>query len=46
VTNIELSENGDFMHHYIASMFLPHTDFALFPEVSRRLNALFKGGIS
>jgi uncharacterized 2Fe-2S/4Fe-4S cluster protein (DUF4445 family) len=46
VTNIELSENGDFMHHYIASMFLPHTDSALFPEASRRLNELSKGGIS
>jgi len=46
VTNIELSENGDFMHHYIASMFLPHTDSALFPEVSRRLNELSKGGTS
>jgi uncharacterized 2Fe-2S/4Fe-4S cluster protein (DUF4445 family) len=46
VTNIELSENGDFMHHYIASMFLPHTESALFPEASRRLNELSKGGIS
>jgi uncharacterized 2Fe-2S/4Fe-4S cluster protein (DUF4445 family) len=46
VTNIELSENADFMHHYIASMFLPHTESALFPESSRRLNELFKGGIS
>ncbi|MBA4422461.1 MAG: hypothetical protein C0390_05080 [Syntrophus sp. (in: bacteria)] len=46
VTNIELSENGDFMHHYIASMFLPHTDSTLFPEASRRLNALSKGGTS
>jgi uncharacterized 2Fe-2S/4Fe-4S cluster protein (DUF4445 family) len=46
VTNIELSENGDFMHHYIASMFLPHTESALFPEASRRLNELSKGGNS
>ena len=45
VTNIELSENGDFMNHYIASMFLPHTESALFPEASRRLNELSKGGI-
>ena len=44
VTNIELSENGDFMNHYIASMFLPHTDSSLFPEASRRLNELSKGG--
>lgn len=45
VTNIELSENGDFMHHYIASMFLPHTETALFPEAIRRLNELSKGGV-
>jgi len=44
VTNIELSENGDFMNHYIASMFLPHTDSSLFPEATRRLNELSKGG--
>jgi len=44
VTNIELSENGDFMNHYIAAMFLPHTDASLFPEASRRLNELAKGG--
>lgn len=46
VTNIELSENGDFMNHYIAAMFLPHTDSSLFPEASRRLNELSKGGIN
>lgn len=46
VTNIELSENGDFMNHYIASMFLPHTDSSLFPEASRRLSELSKGGIN
>jgi len=45
VTNIELSESGDFMHHYIASMFLPHTETALFPEAIRRLNELSKGGV-
>ena len=45
VTNIELSENGDFMNHYIAAMFLPHTDSSLFPEASRRLKELSKGGI-
>jgi uncharacterized 2Fe-2S/4Fe-4S cluster protein (DUF4445 family) len=44
VTNVELSESGDFMHHYVASMFLPHTEAALFPEVSRRINELSKGG--
>ena len=44
VTNIELSENSDFMNHYIAAMFLPHTDASLFPETSRRLNELSKKG--
>lgn len=44
VTNIELSENGDFMNHYMAAMFLPHTDASLFPEASRRLNERSKGG--
>ena len=38
ITNIELSENVDFMEHYTASMFLPHTDAGLFTSVVRRLN--------
>ncbi|PVV85240.1 DUF4445 domain-containing protein [Dehalogenimonas alkenigignens] len=37
VTNIELSENADFMENYTASMFLPHTDARLFPNVAQRL---------
>ncbi|AKG54023.1 acetyl-CoA synthase corrinoid activation protein [Dehalogenimonas sp. WBC-2] len=40
VTNVELSENNAFMDNYIASMFLPHTNFDLFPEVKRRLSTL------
>jgi uncharacterized 2Fe-2S/4Fe-4S cluster protein (DUF4445 family) len=43
VTNIELSESGDFMHHYMAAMFLPHTESALFPEWSRRLTEISTG---
>ncbi|TFG45731.1 MAG: DUF4445 domain-containing protein, partial [Dehalococcoidia bacterium] len=39
VTNIELSENASFMDNYVASMFLPHTDAALFPNVIRHLDA-------
>lgn len=37
VTNIELSENADFMENYTAALFLPHTDVCLFPSVARRL---------
>ncbi|MEL7562111.1 ASKHA domain-containing protein [Dehalogenimonas sp. 4OHTPN] len=37
VTNIELSENADFMENYTASMFLPHTDMRLFPSVAQRV---------
>lgn len=37
MTNLELSENNDFMNNYVAAMFLPHTNYADFPEVSRRL---------
>jgi uncharacterized 2Fe-2S/4Fe-4S cluster protein (DUF4445 family) len=33
MTNIELSENPDFMNHYVAALFLPHTDMSLFPSV-------------
>jgi uncharacterized 2Fe-2S/4Fe-4S cluster protein (DUF4445 family) len=34
MTNLELSENADFMANYTAAMFLPHTDATLFPTVS------------
>lgn len=34
MTNLELSENADFMSSYTAAMFLPHTDAALFPSVT------------
>ncbi len=37
MTNVELSENADFMNNYIASLFLPHTDAKEFPTVSQRL---------
>ncbi|HAY22266.1 MAG TPA: ferredoxin [Desulfobacterales bacterium] len=33
MTNMELSENPDFMNHYMAALFLPHTDMGLFPSV-------------
>jgi len=36
MTNIELSENPDFMNHYMAALFLPHTDMSLFPSVKTK----------
>jgi uncharacterized 2Fe-2S/4Fe-4S cluster protein (DUF4445 family) len=33
MTNIELSENADFMANYMAAMFLPHTHAGDFPSV-------------
>ena len=32
ITNLELSENPEFMTYYMASLFLPHTDMGLFPR--------------
>jgi uncharacterized 2Fe-2S/4Fe-4S cluster protein (DUF4445 family) len=37
MTNMELSENPNFMNHYMASLFLPHTDMSLFPTVKKKL---------
>lgn len=37
MTNMELSENPQFMNHYMASLFLPHTDMSLFPTVQEKL---------
>jgi uncharacterized 2Fe-2S/4Fe-4S cluster protein (DUF4445 family) len=37
MTNVELSENYSFMDHYMASMFLPHTDISLFPTVKEKI---------
>ena len=36
MTNMELSENPDFMNHYMAALFLPHTDMSLFPSVKSK----------
>jgi uncharacterized 2Fe-2S/4Fe-4S cluster protein (DUF4445 family) len=36
MTNMELSENPDFMNYYMAALFLPHTDMSLFPSAKRR----------
>jgi uncharacterized 2Fe-2S/4Fe-4S cluster protein (DUF4445 family) len=37
MTNLELSESAQFMNHYMASLFLPHTDMSLFPTVRDKL---------
>jgi uncharacterized 2Fe-2S/4Fe-4S cluster protein (DUF4445 family) len=37
MTNLELSENVDFMNNYVAAMSLPHTNAGEFPTVSKRL---------
>lgn len=37
MTNFELSETPSYMDHYIAALFLPHTDLDLFPRLRERL---------
>ena len=37
ITNLELSESPRFMDHYMASLFLPHTDMGQFPTVRAKL---------
>ena len=37
MTNLELSENTDFMENYVAALFLPHTNIEEFPTVSKQL---------
>jgi len=37
MTNFELSETRSYMDHYVAALFLPHTDLNLFPKVNERL---------
>ncbi|MCI5219630.1 MAG: DUF4445 domain-containing protein, partial [Candidatus Electrothrix sp. LOE2] len=40
MTNMELSENPEFMQHYMAALFLPHTDMSLFPTVQEKLQEI------
>ncbi len=40
MTNMELSESPQFMNHYMASLFLPHTNMEIFPTVAQRLAEL------
>ena len=37
MTNFELSETPSYMDHYIAALFLPHTNLNLFPRLKARL---------
>lgn len=39
MTNFELSETPSFMDHYVAALFLPHTDMDQFPKLKARLEA-------
>jgi len=39
MTNFELSETPSFMDHYVAALFLPHTDMDKFPKLKARLDA-------
>jgi uncharacterized 2Fe-2S/4Fe-4S cluster protein (DUF4445 family) len=38
MTNFELSETTSYMDHYIAALFLPHTDVNLFPKLKARMD--------
>ncbi len=39
MTNFELSETPGFMDHYIAALFLPHTQEEYFPTITERLRS-------
>lgn len=39
MTNFELSETPSYMDHYVAAMFIPHTEIEKFPGVKRRIKA-------
>ncbi len=38
MTNFELSETPSYMNHYVAALFLPHTDLNRFPKLKDRLH--------
>ena len=42
MTNFELSETPSYMDHYVAAMFIPHTEIEKFPKVKERM-AAWKG---
>ncbi|MCP4745999.1 MAG: DUF4445 domain-containing protein [Desulfobacteraceae bacterium] len=37
MTNFELSETSSYMDHYVAALFLPHTDMIRFPKLKKRM---------
>jgi uncharacterized 2Fe-2S/4Fe-4S cluster protein (DUF4445 family) len=39
MTNFELSETPSYMDHYVAALFLPHTDLNQFPNLKTRMEA-------
>jgi uncharacterized 2Fe-2S/4Fe-4S cluster protein (DUF4445 family) len=39
MTNFELSETASYMDHYVAALFLPHTDLNQFPNLKARLTS-------
>ncbi len=39
MTNFELADTPSYMDHYIAALFLPHTDLNLFPRLKARMDA-------
>ena len=39
MTNFELSETPSYMDHYVAAMFIPHTEIEKFPQVKARMRA-------
>ncbi len=38
MTSFELSETPSYMDHYMAALFLPHTDMSMFPKLKSRLD--------
>ncbi len=44
MTNIELSAIPEYMDHYTAALFLPHTDADRFPSIAAELRSLRKPG--
>ncbi|MCP3899823.1 MAG: ATP-binding protein, partial [Desulfobacteraceae bacterium] len=42
MTNFELAETPSYMDHYMASLFLPHTDLESFPKLKKRLEIINK----
>lgn len=43
MTSFELSEVPSYMDHYVAALFLPHTDVKQFPKLKQRLEILRSG---